>query len=388
MQEFYNKALLGLLCLLLASGLAAYICVEKTFLHAPLLPAANSALPWYTEPYTDIHQGGHSTLQITDDKFSLSFSVKLSPQAQYPFAGLDMLFGKHDKPLLVDLSPYDTISFNVKCASANTLSFSLSAFDEKVSTLGDFLSYRSPVSFFACTENWAPVTLDLRHMESPQWWFTMFKVDLARKAYTLDKVAKLNIGSSTQSPLEVETPIQLSEITLNGRNNFYLYLLGVLLVLAWGSYALWLHHQHTQALIRELRAKIQRDRPLVAYQQLSVEPLRDKDRSAILHFMATQYANAELNLDGMASEIGVSRTKINDILKSELGFTFTGYLNKLRLTESARLLAQKEDANIAEIAYSVGYKNVSYFNKLFKEEYNCTPKTFKTLHDKTAQSDS
>jgi AraC-like DNA-binding protein len=120
----------------------------------------------------------------------------------------------------------------------------------------------------------------------------------------------------------------------------------------------------------------------VAYQQVSVEPLRDKDRSAILHYMATQYANTDLTIEAMSSAIGVSRTKINDILKSELGFTFTGYLNKLRLTEATRLLAQEEDANIAEIAYSVGYKNVSYFNRLFKEEYRCTPKTYKSLCDK------
>jgi AraC-like DNA-binding protein len=98
--------------------------------------------------------------------------------------------------------------------------------------------------------------------------------------------------------------------------------------------------------------------------------------------MATGYANPDLNLDTMVASIGVSRTKINDILKSEFSYTFTGYLNKLRLTEAARLLAVKEEANIAEIAYSVGYKNVSYFNKLFKEEYGCTPKTFKSLYNK------
>jgi AraC-like DNA-binding protein len=27
----------------------------------------------------------------------------------------------------------------------------------------------------------------------------------------------------------------------------------------------------------------------------------------------------------------------------------------------------------------VGYANVPYFNKLFKEEFGCTPKSFRTL---------
>jgi len=81
-------------------------------------------------------------------------------------------------------------------------------------------------------------------------------------------------------------------------------------------------------------------------------------------------------------ETGANRNKINDILKAELGFTFSGYLNKLRLTEAARLLSEKGKATVGEIAYSVGYSNVSYFNKLFKEEYGCTPKSFRSLRGK------
>ena len=59
--------------------------------------------------------------------------------------------------------------------------------------------------------------------------------------------------------------------------------------------------------------------------------------------------------------------------------TFTGYLNKSRLTEAARLLSENSSAAILEIAYSVGDANVSYFNKLFKEEYGCTPKVFRSI---------
>jgi AraC-like DNA-binding protein len=387
MQHFYNQALVSLLCLLLASGLVGYVCADKTFMRVSLLPGSETDLQWKSEPHTDVYQGGSSQLNIADDTFSLNFNFTLSRQAQYPFAAVNLVFtGDKTAPELVDLSAFDKIVFSAKCSTANTLSFTLLTFDEQVSKTGDFLSYRAPSTFFSCTSHWREIELDLTRLETPQWWFTMFKVDLSHKEYTLNKVAKLSFGSSFQSPMDVDANVQLSEITLIGHNWFYLYLFGVLMLLLWGAYAFWFFRQHTRTLIRELHNKIQRDRPLIAYQQVSVEPLRDKDRSAILHFMATQYANADLSLDAMASEIGVSRTKINDILKSELGFTFTGYLNKLRLTEAARLLAQAEDANIAEIAYSVGYKNVSYFNKLFKEEYSCTPKIYKSLCDKTPGS--
>jgi YesN/AraC family two-component response regulator len=85
---------------------------------------------------------------------------------------------------------------------------------------------------------------------------------------------------------------------------------------------------------------------------------------------------------------GANRYKINEVLKSELGMTFTSYVNKLRLTEASRLLTEKSSAAISEIAYLVGYANVPYFNKLFKEEFGCTPKSFRMLATQQGQQDS
>jgi AraC-like DNA-binding protein len=81
----------------------------------------------------------------------------------------------------------------------------------------------------------------------------------------------------------------------------------------------------------------------------------------------------------VTARIGADRKKINEVLKTELGLTFTGYVNTLRLTEAARLLKDQDGMPIADIAYSVGYTYISYFNKLFKEEYGCTPGVFRRL---------
>ncbi len=380
MQEFYNKALTVFLLLLGLSALVGYMCFNRTYLHLPLIPAGKSDLLWRAEATSDINQGGVSSVKINDDQFSLNFDFTLFKKAEYPFASTELVFiDRESVPILVDLSQYDSISFSTKCSPANTFTLIMMTFDEKISIPGNFLTYRGPSAFFSCNAKWANVELDLTRLETPQWWFTMFKLELSKQTYKLDKVAKIIFGTTFQSPAEVASIIQLNEITLNGRDWRYMYLLGILLLVIWGGYLFWLFRLHTQVLIRDLKDKIQKNRPLVAYQQLSVEPHRDKEKSAILRFMATEYANPDLDVETIVNAIGVNRTKVNDILKSELGLTFSTYLNKLRLTEAARLLADKEEANVAEIAYSVGYKNVSYFNKLFKEEYGCTPKTFKTL---------
>jgi AraC-like DNA-binding protein len=119
--------------------------------------------------------------------------------------------------------------------------------------------------------------------------------------------------------------------------------------------------------------------PLVAYRQLTLEPFKDKEKAAVLRFIATNYTNPDLDLDSVVAGTGANRNKVNEVLKGELGMTFTTYLKKLRLTESARLLTETPTVTVSEVAYSVGYSNVSYFNKLFKEEYGCTPKVFKTV---------
>jgi len=380
MQEFYHKALIGFLSLLAVSMLVGYICVNRTYLHLPLIPAGKNELHWRAEAASDVNQGGLSSIKINDDQFSLYFDFNISKKATYPFASVELVFvDPAGVPILVDLSQYSSISFSTKCSPSNIFTLIMMTFDEKISIPGKFLTYRGPSAFFSCNEKRSNVELDLTRLETPQWWFEMLKLELSKQTYKLDKVAKIIVGTTFQSPADTPSSLQVNEITLNGRDWRYMYMLGALLIVIWGSYLFWLVRLHTQILIRDVQDKIQKNRPLVAYQQLSVEPHRDKEKSAILRFMATEYANPDLDVETIVNAMGVNRTKVNDILKSELGLTFSTYLNKLRLTEASRLLAEKDGANVAEIAYSVGYKNVSYFNKLFKEEYGCTPKTFKIL---------
>lgn len=382
MLDFYKKAFSIFLGLLVVSGLLAYVCFERTFLHLSLVPSSPEGLSWAAVPETDNYQGGTSKVVLQDLQYSLDFELHVTDVAEYRFAALGLVFrDEAGEAILVDLSRYNSLSFNAKCAPANVLVFSASTVEKGITQPDDFLTYRSPTTFFSCDEQWSPVELDLTRLETPQWWLDRFQLKLSMKDYRLDQVPKLLFGSTHQSPINQAARVQIHELKLLGRDWRFMYLLAVLMLLIWGGFGVWFFRAHTQALVSDLRNKIQKDRPLVAYQALSVEPQHDRDKHAILRFMATEYANPDLNLDVMIQRIGVSRTKINDILKAELGFTFTGYLNKLRLTEAARLLADKPEASIAEIAYSVGYKNVSYFNKLFKEDYGCTPKIFRSIYD-------
>ena len=386
MFNFYRKAALILLGLLIFSLLVAYICVQQTFVHKDFFPAKSSDIDWTTSVNTDASLGGTSSVTFNDVDFGLDFEFVVTKVAQYPFASVAILFlNEEGQQALLDLSEFSSISFSTKCDSANVLSFIVTIKEDGVTSPDDFVSHRTPMGYFSCSDEWKQVEIDLTRLETPQWWLDRFNLDLSMTEYSLKNVLKMQFGSSFQSALEVPAKVKIRDIRLVGREWYFMYILGGFLLIAWSAYGFWFFRKHTQSLISNLQNKMQKDRPLVAYQQISLQPHYDKERAEILRFMATEYTNPDLGLDIIVSALGVNRTKVNETLKVELGYTFTAYLNKLRLSEAARLLELDQKVSISEVAYSVGYKNVSYFNKLFKDEFGCTPKVFANLKSQAAK---
>jgi AraC-like DNA-binding protein len=380
MHEFYNRTLIVFLCMLAASAILVFFAIDRSHVATSLQDPGDRDIPWYIRPDTDAVENGKSVLEIRETNPTLRYAFTVSPLAPHPHAAVDLMFvDGHGRQVWHDLTKYATTSFVVKCVPANTLTLTIPTFDPTISRRDDMLSYRIMSAFFKCNEKPTRVVIDLTRMETQQWWFDMFKMDLSSHHYRLDQVPKFAFGSTLQSPMNTHSEVDIRELQLNGRD--YRYPIGAALLLAvgWTVFGIWFFRAHTRALVADLNSRMHRDLPLIAYQQLSMEPHRDKEKAAILRYMAMHYTNPDIDVETVAREIGVTRGKINDVLKSEFGFTFSGYLNKLRLTEAARLLSEKDAATVAEIAYSVGYSNVSYFNKLFKEEYGSTPKAFRVV---------
>jgi len=378
MHGFQRKALAAFLILLalsLALGVAGY---RRSFLEAALVPTTDTSAPWRIQPGADASPGGHSHSRMLDDGRRLRILLHVAGSATTPYAEANLFFvDRAGKQVHADLSRYGSVSFVATCAPGNTLSLVAPTFEDKLSRRGDLLTYRAPTAFFSCSEHGSRVELDLTRMETPQWWFAMFGLDLSRREYRLDQVPKLAIGSTFQSPRDTDLLVDISGLALHGRDLRWVFAPLAIMLLAWAGFGIWFFRRHAAELTRQVQDRLQKDLPIVAYQQLSLQPHRDREKATILRVVATRYADPELDLESVVNETGVNRNKVNEILKAELGFTFSGYLNKLRLTEAARLLADKGAATVSEIAYSVGYNNVSYFNKLFKEEYGCTPKAFR-----------
>jgi AraC-like DNA-binding protein len=375
MQEFYKKALVALILVLVADALVAWFCIRQSHPSASLIPRERGGVHWRPDVITDAILGGTSTIRILEPgRGALRFDFRVTPAASYPYVAAEMLLeDSHAKAGPADLSTYTTVTFVARCAPANSLLFSLSTFAPGISTPGLFHTYPSPLTYFSCSEQGTPVSLDLTRLTIPPWWFQTAKVDPARQSYDLGQVGRFVFGVTQKSPRDTDSWVEISEFTLHGRDERYAVALAVISVIGWGAFAAWFFRGHARALVASLQSQLNDDRQFVAYRQLTLEPFRDKEKAAILHYIGTHYMNPDLDMGTVTARIGADRDKINEILKSELGMTFTAYVNQLRLTEAARLLTDRAGMPIADIAFAVGYANVSYFNKLFKEEYGCTP---------------
>jgi AraC-like DNA-binding protein len=376
MRHFYRRALLAFVLILVADALIAGACFHLSRPSYRLLPRKEGASPWRLAAITDTVYGGGSTLRLHEaSPGSLSFDFKLSTAAHHPSAWAALLAGGPGPHGSVDLSAYNTVTFTARCAPANALIFNVTTLTQRPGKP----SWMPAMTYFSCNEKGAPVSLDLTRLTIPGWWHEAEQVDISYRSYRLDRVIKWEFGASQFSPRALASHVEISDITLHGRDDRYLIALAVILVSGWIAFGVWFFRAQSRALIAQLDSRLEKDLSFVAYRQLTVEPFEDQDKASILRFIATNYADPGLDLDSVTAGTGANRNKINEVLQTELGMTFTSYLRKLRLTEAARLLNDNGTATVAEVAHSVGYPNSSYFNKLFREEYGCTAKQFRHL---------
>ncbi|MEH6778619.1 AraC family transcriptional regulator [Maribacter arcticus] len=77
----------------------------------------------------------------------------------------------------------------------------------------------------------------------------------------------------------------------------------------------------------------------------------------------------------LSKEYGLSPTKLQEGFKVMEGTTVTNFIRNERLILAEELI-QTSDMNISEIVYSIGFTSRSYFSKIFKNRYKCTPKAY------------
>ena len=100
-------------------------------------------------------------------------------------------------------------------------------------------------------------------------------------------------------------------------------------------------------------------------------PKMEKYYKKIEQFINDNYTY-DCPIETVSTNIDLSVTYINQILKHYTGKTFVHYINELRIKKACEIL-KNSDMKIREIAYNVGFSTPQYFIKIFKDITGVTP---------------
>lgn len=92
-------------------------------------------------------------------------------------------------------------------------------------------------------------------------------------------------------------------------------------------------------------------------------------------FIQTEYHN-NITLEEISKKANFSTSYFCKFFKKVVGCTFTKYLLSIRIDKAKELLLI-ENISITSIAYRVGFENLSYFFRKFKDLTGLTPKEFR-----------
>jgi AraC-like DNA-binding protein len=98
-------------------------------------------------------------------------------------------------------------------------------------------------------------------------------------------------------------------------------------------------------------------------------------RSMALRAKSFIEANYErrTSLSTVAADLHVSSNYLSRIFRRETGMTLTSYVQRVRIDQARRLLAEDRQS-ISEIAYRVGYRNYRDFYRNFVKQENASPR--------------
>ncbi len=95
----------------------------------------------------------------------------------------------------------------------------------------------------------------------------------------------------------------------------------------------------------------------------------------VKHIVENRLSDSAFSVDELASAVHLSRVQLHRKLKALIDLPASDYIRALRLNKAAELLEHKT-ANIAEIAYDVGFTNPGHFSEAFRKQFEVLPSEF------------
>lgn len=86
-----------------------------------------------------------------------------------------------------------------------------------------------------------------------------------------------------------------------------------------------------------------------------------------------------LSVKAFSASLHVNPDYFSHLFRTEMGITFSGYVNRERIQQAASLLARTQ-LPVQQISSAVGYNNANYFAKQFRNYMGVSPQQYRKLH--------
>lgn len=311
--------------------------------------------------------------EINDLSFdNQQIKINFTLDKTIPNPGVFLSFWLDPRGRGTDLSAYDFVTLKIPSTNRKTVKLYIKTFAPGIST-------RKHENARALRHNERTLFLPpgvheykvpLKEFQTGNWWYTGFNT-------TLDKLGKESFSdviafdihfnkriTNIMSDKKEET-FTIEEISFHKTTNIGFFLSGcfflagaLLLLLIWGL------------------KKEKKEAPPLPYQELSVTNHKDTEADRLDKIIGQNYQNPEISTAFIAKQTGLPSARVYALVKERHNQTFKQLINEIRLTEACRLLTET-DLKITEIAITVGFNDLSYFNKLFKNKKSMAPREFR-----------
>ena len=101
----------------------------------------------------------------------------------------------------------------------------------------------------------------------------------------------------------------------------------------------------------------------------------DRFLMRLREIIENRLGDPNLNVNFLSHEMGMSRVQVYRKLLGVTGLSASDFIRNMRIHKAAELL-KGDWGSVSDVAYEVGFNNLSYFTKCFKAQYNQTPSEF------------
>ncbi|MBL4746381.1 MAG: response regulator [Flavobacteriaceae bacterium] len=119
--------------------------------------------------------------------------------------------------------------------------------------------------------------------------------------------------------------------------------------------------------------------------ELTITSSDEKFLEKAIQIVEKNIANSEFNVYMFTDQMNMSRSVLFRKIKALTGQSISSFIRTLKIKKAGQLLIMTT-MNISEIAYEVGFNDLKYFRKCFKNEFNEVPSDYRNTHNKVKEA--